>query len=239
MKMRHACPLPAVLALFGGVPLPGLAVGPGAVAPTGPTPARESTEWCDAWSQPADKNDLPRVLLIGDSISRGYHGQVVELLKGRAYVDRLSTSYSIGDGTLHDTILAQVRNHRFAVIHLNNGLHGSAYAAGAYEAGMRQLIIDIHAANPDAKLVLATSTFVLPGYGHGKPDDFHRQMIADRNAALLKLGKEFSLPVNDLAAVTHDHPELYQGDKIHYNGKGYAALGKQVADGVAPLLPVK
>ncbi|MHB8974904.1 MAG: hypothetical protein ACYC4N_31125, partial [Pirellulaceae bacterium] len=35
-------------------------------------PIRERIEWADIWVTDADKNDLPRVLLIGDSITRGY-----------------------------------------------------------------------------------------------------------------------------------------------------------------------
>ena len=34
-------------------------------------PIRERIEWADIWVTDADKDDLPRVLLIGDSITRG------------------------------------------------------------------------------------------------------------------------------------------------------------------------
>ena len=43
---------------------------------------------------------LPRVLLIGDSIARGYGKQVEQKLKGKAYVARLATSKSVGDPAL-------------------------------------------------------------------------------------------------------------------------------------------
>ena len=33
---------------------------------------RESIEWCNNWFPSLDKNDLPHVLLIGDSIVMGY-----------------------------------------------------------------------------------------------------------------------------------------------------------------------
>ena len=39
-------------------------------------PIRERIEWADIWITDADKDDLPRVLLIGDSITRGYFGEV-------------------------------------------------------------------------------------------------------------------------------------------------------------------
>jgi hypothetical protein len=37
-----------------------------------PPPARESIEWCDIWVSHANETNLPRVLLIGDSITRAY-----------------------------------------------------------------------------------------------------------------------------------------------------------------------
>ena len=59
-------------------------------------PIRERIEWMDIWVTDADKNDLPRVLLVGDSITRGYFGGVEKQLQGKAYCARLhfSPSYS-------------------------------------------------------------------------------------------------------------------------------------------------
>ena len=48
-------------------------------------PIRERIEWADIWVTDADKNDLPRVLLIGDSITRGYFDGVEKQLAGKAY----------------------------------------------------------------------------------------------------------------------------------------------------------
>lgn len=39
-------------------------------------PVRERIEWIDIWVTDADKDGLPRVLLVGDSITRGYFGAV-------------------------------------------------------------------------------------------------------------------------------------------------------------------
>ena len=33
----------------------------------------ENIEWCNIWMPEATRTDLPRVLLIGDSICNGYH----------------------------------------------------------------------------------------------------------------------------------------------------------------------
>ena len=56
------------------------------------TPARESIEWCDIWISHANETNLPRVLLIGDSIARDYYPEVETRLTGKAFVARLATS---------------------------------------------------------------------------------------------------------------------------------------------------
>ena len=42
---------------------------------------RENIEWLDVWLPNSNDHDLPRVLLIGDSITRGYGKQVEANLK--------------------------------------------------------------------------------------------------------------------------------------------------------------
>lgn len=73
----------------------------GLTAANGTTPdrlvPREASEWCNIWISHADKNDLPRVLMIGDSISVGYFADVEKQMAGKAYVARLSTSRCVGD----------------------------------------------------------------------------------------------------------------------------------------------
>ena len=66
--------------------------------------AREYIEWSDIWIPGANKTDLPHVLLIGNSITRGYYGKVEEALKEKAYVGRLSNSKSVGDPALIDEL---------------------------------------------------------------------------------------------------------------------------------------
>ena len=58
--------------------------------------SREKIEWLDVWIPDTNERGLPRVLLVGDSITRGYGKQVEAGLKGKAYVARLATSKSLG-----------------------------------------------------------------------------------------------------------------------------------------------
>src|SRR6188472_1151772 len=63
-------------------------------------PARESIEWCDIWISHANETNLPRVLLIGDSIARDYYPEVEKRLAGKAFVARLATSRFVADPVL-------------------------------------------------------------------------------------------------------------------------------------------
>ena len=47
------------------------------------TMKKERYEWLRSWCDETLSSDLPRVALIGDSITEGYQKQVRELLRGR------------------------------------------------------------------------------------------------------------------------------------------------------------
>ena len=61
---------------------------------------RENTEWTDVWFPNSNDHDLPRVALIGDSITRAYSAAVESNLKGKAYCARIATSKAVGDPAL-------------------------------------------------------------------------------------------------------------------------------------------
>ena len=89
-----------------------------AQTPPPPKIALESTEWLDYRVYHADKNDLPRVLLIGDSISGQYFDGVVKDLQGKAYVTRLGSSKAIGLPVYFDEVKLALSQYNYAVIHL-------------------------------------------------------------------------------------------------------------------------
>jgi lysophospholipase L1-like esterase len=230
--------LPWSLVMLGAMLLPAARAQAPAPAPAAPIPLhREAIEWSDAWYANADKSDKPAVLIIGDSISKGYGGVVEQGLAGNAYMARLSTSRGVCDPCLLDELRAMVRNHRFAVVHFNNGLHGIAYTAAEYEAGYRKVLEVLLTEGQGAKLVLAGSTFVLPGFKGWMDDAANRTLIDSRNAIVKRLAAEAKLPFNDLCAVTDGHPEYYNSsDKIHFNATGYAQLGAKVAAAIQDAL---
>lgn len=195
------------------------------------TPIRERIEWTDIWITDADKHDLPRVLLIGDSITRGYFGEVEGHLAGRAYCARLTTSKCVSDPAFSDEVQLVLKQYRFAVIHFNNGLHGWGYAESQYRDGLLRLMETFKEHAGAAKLIWATTTPVR------ERDNLQQisqrtERVKTRNAIAAEIMKERGIPTDDLYGLVEAHPEFFSGDGVHYNGKGREAQGKQVAQSV-------
>src|SRR5688572_20655360 len=95
-------------------------------------PAREAIEWCDIWISHANETNLPRVLLIGDSIARDYYPEVEKRLAGKAFVGRLATSRFVADPVLLKEIESVLSGAKFDVILFNNGMHGWQHSEMEY-----------------------------------------------------------------------------------------------------------
>ena len=196
---------------------------------------REASEWCNIWISHADNSDLPRVLMIGDSISVGYFGVVEKQLAGKAYAARLSTSRCVGDPVLLAEVALVLGGASFDVIHINNGLHGvGPVSEKEYAEFLPQFIEHIRRLAPRAKLVWASST---PWRVKGTSDKFDpkNENVLARNRVAAALMAAQGIPINDLYSLGAEHPE-YFADAVHYNAAGKAAQGALVATAIATLL---
>lgn len=199
--------------------------------------AREYIEWSDVWLTGADKTDKPHVLLMGNSITRGYHPKVEKKLEGKAYVGRLSCSKSVGDPALLDEIAAILKHNHFDVIHFNNGLHGFDYTEEEYDKAFPKLIATIRKYAPDAKLIWATITPVRQGEGMKELAPITERLKVRNEIALKHIRRE-GIEVDDLWSFVIDHPEYYAGgDGTHPVDSGFEALAGQVASVVEKALP--
>lgn len=203
----------------------------GVVLAEGPHVARERIEWCNIWIPDANGTTLPRVLLIGDSITQGYYGKVAEKLKGKASVARLTTSKSVGDPALLAEVALVLGQCRFDVVHFNNGLHGWGYSEEEYQRHFPELVATIRKHAPKAKLIWATTT---PKRTPGNLDviaEGTKRVQARNKIAAEVVGKE-GIAVDDLYGLVKDHPEYWSKDGTHFNGQGIAVESAQVAERV-------
>ena len=191
---------------------------------------RENIEWLDVWLPETNSSGLPRVLLIGNSITRQYFKEVEQQLKGKAFVARLSTSKSLGDPGLLKEVELVTGYHHFDVIHFNNGMHGWDYSEEEYGRALPGLLKVIRKCAPDAKLIWASTTPVRSGEGM-KDFDERNPRVLERNRVAGELLKGEDVAINDLYSVVERNNAFYNGgDGIHPAPPGVKALANQVSD---------
>ena len=203
-----------------------------------PPPARESIEWCDIWISHANETNLPRVLLIGDSIARDYYGEVEKRLAGKAFVARLATSRFVADPVLLKEIELVLNQEKFDVIHFNNGMHGWQHSEAEYRKAFPKLIKTIRAHAPKAKLIWATTTPLRNGKDvtWDTKVEYSDERIAARNAIAAEVVGMRDIPTVDLSAAVRGRPELHS-DNVHFNGQGNQIFAALVSAAVEKLLP--
>lgn len=202
-----------------------------------PVPSRENIEWCDIWIAHANESKLPRVLLIGDSITRAYYGEVEKRLAGKAYVARLASSAFISDPMLLKQITMVLGSMKFDVIHFNNGMHGWQHSEEEYRKAFPAYLAIIQQHATQAKLIWAATT-PLKVSPPMKPGEMiaSDERIAARNEIALEMVRPAKIPVDDLFTPMKGHPE-YHSDNVHFKANGIAVQADQVASEIEKLLP--
>ncbi len=179
----------------------------------------------------AQKN-LPRVLLIGDSIVNGYRGKVVQLLEGKANVDVWLTPANLNTPNLYEQLGEILKHGPYDVIHFNIGLHGWAKGripAGLYGPLMRQYIEILLKQGKGADLIWGSIT---PVTEMGHPGNINKQInpiIVRRNKIAGRIMQEYGIVVDDLYGLMINKLELAKGDRFHWTAKGFTLEGTQVA----------
>ena len=192
----------------------------------------ERIEWTDMWVVDANATPESRVLLVGDSIVRGYYSGVEKALGDDVSCARYTTSKFLS----HPDYLAElgllIERYDFDVIHLNNGLHGWGYTEDQYGTGLETLILFLKEKAPKAKLIWAMTTPVRVGKDIEKINEERTPRAIVRNTIAAEIMKKHGIATNDLYAVVADRTDYFSQDGTHFNGSGKAAQALQVADAI-------
>ena len=187
---------------------------------------KEQFEWIHSWCDEALKDDLPRVLLVGDSITHNYQEKVRELLRGICYVDYISTAYSIDMKIYKHLVYDFMMDSSYDLIHFNNGLHGIHISKRSYKSHLEKLLAKVE---KDTRLVLATSTLVYRE-GNKRFDGEWMKRVRERNAVMKELVEAKGYGLDDLYPVSVAIPKEYRYvDGTHYLPNGYNMLAETVA----------
>jgi len=183
-----------------------------------------------AWDFVDDDPKLPRVLLIGDSVSRGYTLAVRAALAGKANVHRAPENCGPTANGLKK-LDVWLGTEKWDVIHFNFGIHDRGTPLADYESRLAQIIIRLKATG--AKLIWASTTPI-------PRDDARKQTpesIVERNAVAARLAAQHGCAVNDLFGfITPQLAATQNPNDVHFNARGYEVLGQQVARAVAAAL---
>ena len=199
----------------------------------------------------ADQEELPRILLIGDSISIGYTPFVSKMYEGRAEVSRnLGNAQHTGTGL--EKLDEWLGDGNWDLIHFNWGLHDLCYrhpdspnqGRRDKERGFLTTTLEHYETNLDtlvqrlkqtgARLVWANTSYVPEGeLGRKKGDELRYNAVAE------KVMKRYGVPTNDIRSLTASFPAnrfRAPGD-VHYTKEGSQAIGLQVADAIDRAMP--
>ena len=208
---------------------------------------------------PLDDPKLPRVLIIGDSVSVAYTLDVRKNLAGVANVHRIaanggSTRTALGD---YGMVRWLKPGEKWDVIHFNEGLHDLSYrfpddrdkndkgeyasptnggrpnvSVEQYEKNLRLIVARLR--QTGAKLIFGSTTPV--------PESDAAKYVKDSelpyNAVAKKVMAEEGVTWNDLWAAVKPKQDQLQGKRdVHFMASGSAVLAKQVAEAITRELP--
>ena len=194
--------------------------------------------------------DLPKALLIGDSISIGYTPHVVTALKSRVEVSHHKGNAQ-HTGTGLKMLERWIGGQQWDVIHFNWGLWDLCYrhpdsriqgrrdkkkgtlttSLEQYEKNLDQLVVRLK--KTGAKLIWAHTTTVPDGEAGRKLGDDDRY-----NDAASRVMKKHGIEINDLNALSDSFPSgLFTAPgNVHFKTEGSRRLGQAVAEKIAAAL---
>ena len=180
----------------------------------------------NAWDFVKDDPKLPRVLLIGDSVSRGYTQPTRKVLEGKANVHRAPANCGPTASGLKN-LEVWLGDGKWDVIHFNFGIHDRGTPAADYVKRLEAIVARLE--KTGAKLIWASTTPI--------PDNPAQkqtaQSIVEKNALAAEVMKKHGIPTDDLfAAMTPRLKEFQPPLDVHFTGAGYDFLGAEVGESV-------
>lgn len=200
-------------------------------------------------AQGMEDKELPKVLIIGDSISIGYTKPLQEMLEGKAVVTH-NPGNAQHSGFGLENLEKWLGDTKWDVIHFNHGLHDLKYVDDEgkntrsketghiqidlkkYEKNMEKIVLRLK--KTGAKLIFATTT----PYPDNPEGPLREAGQAKRyNEAALRLMKKHRIPVNDLYSFALPRlKKLQRPNNVHFTEEGSKALAKEVAKHISKVI---
>ena len=203
----------------------------------------ENIEWSIAYAYGLtdETKDLPRVLLVGDSICNGYQSAVRDRLKGKVNVSYWASSYCVSSPAYLPLLTVCLDEAKYDVIHFNNGLHSlSQTTLEGYEKGYRAALELILRKQPQAKIVWCSCTPLNDIHFTGDRARYVK-MVPELNATAAKVTAELGvIMTDDLFALCNPlDRKVNWRDGYHFNSPVIEKQADQVAASVLAALATR
>ena len=190
----------------------------------------EGTEWDDVWVECARDNESKRILMIGDSITRGFRAILKEELACRALPNTIATSKAVDNPNFERLIDYHLTvGYEYSAVHIMSGPHGPHLNIEKFEDGFERLVKFVAARLPKAKILIGTYPKVRFAGDLSQIDEERNQKTEQRNAAARRVAERLGAELNDLYYVIGDDTELYSPDGLHLSSGGYKLLAEATA----------
>ena len=190
-------------------------------------------------------SDLPKVLLLGDSIRMSYQPLVSEIMQDAATATGPADNcqYSLFTLSSLDRWIGDLGQPD--IVHWNNGLHDCGHNPNRsprqipldmYRANLEFILARLHALTP--RVIWASNTPVHPQRPfHDHTWSWHNEEIDCYNETARALMEAHDVPVNDLHAQVWDNLDDYlSADQLHLSETGVAACAQRVASAISAQL---
>jgi lysophospholipase L1-like esterase len=180
-----------------------------------------------AWDYVQDDPKLPRVLLIGDSVSRGYTLAVRKALAGQANVHRAPENCGPTANGLKKLDI-WLDGGKWDVIHFNFGIHDRATPPADYEQRLETIVSKLKATG--AKVIWASTTPIPPDTKDGPKAT---AAIIEKNEIAARIMQKNGVAIDDLFTfISPQVPKVQNPKDVHFNSEGYDLLGGKVAEAI-------
>ena len=215
----------------------------------------EVIEWSRVWREDSEK-DLPRVLLIGDSIVDGSKHCIYSRLKQDGFT---SSAYITSKGINHpfyfrelEMVCAQ-EDYNYAAVYLQYGGHSGLQSREECRKNYENLLADINKMLPDTPIIVSPFTPWTKGNGKEGEHDTpvtSRVEFTENNKFITNLREDILdivdkndnvLPLHyfDAYMLMLENNDKKCPDGVHFLPEGYYVLGTAIAERIIEVIKEK
>ncbi|MCM1038082.1 MAG: SGNH/GDSL hydrolase family protein [Ruminococcus sp.] len=194
---------------------------------------REKIEWLNYWIESANEREKKRILILGDSVARGYRPVLNRMVEQAGYVvDLLAMSYSIFDLSLINEIKHFIDSvgYQYCFIIFNLGSH-HGYSlkikenTDLQEAYYRKLDDILRLITKMSRKIITVS---------GTPErtsdkEAHNDEIQSRNSILKAISYKYKCNYVDLYSQMYNNKDFPLIDLFHFSDNGYEYIAYELS----------